>query len=69
MKGILQFYNLEKQIKINEVKSDFFKNEYFVKRPNSERLINKKLNNLSLNIMRDWKICLREYLESEYSNI
>ena len=42
------------------------KTKYFVKRPLSERLINKKLNNTNLNIMRNWKICLNEYLENDF---
>jgi dTDP-4-dehydrorhamnose reductase len=66
---ILKFFNLEEKIKINQVNSDFFKNQYHAKRPVSERLINKKLDILSLNIMRNWKICLNEYLEKEYKNI
>lgn len=63
---ILKFYKLEQKITINEVTSDFFKTKYFVKRPLSERLINKKLNNMNLNIMRNWKICLNEYLENDF---
>ncbi len=68
-KEILKYFNLDNKIIINEVESSFFKNEFFVNRPLSERLINKKLNDLSLNIMRDWKLCLKEYLNEEYSNI
>ena len=67
-KEILKFYRLDNKIKINKVNSNFFNNEYFVKRPNSERLINKKLNEMSMNIMRDWKICLNEYLKDNYKN-
>ena len=33
-----------------------------MKRPKSERLINKKLDLRGLNIMRDWKEALVEYL-------
>ena len=65
---ILKFFKLEEKVKIIEVSSDFFKKEYFVNRPDSERLINFKLNSRSLNIMRDWKICLHEYLAKEYSD-
>ena len=50
---IVNYFNLKNKIKINKVESNFFKNEYFVTRPLSERLINKKLNDLSLNLMRD----------------
>lgn len=55
--------NLKKSdIKINKVKSDFFKKEYFAKRPRSEKLVPFKLKKMKLYTMRDWKICLKEYL-------
>ena len=66
---ILNFFNLQKLIKIKKVNSEYFSKEYFATRPISERLINSKLNSLSLNIMRNWKVCLREYLTKEYSQL
>ena len=66
-KEIVKFFKLEDKITIKEVSSNFFKEQYFVNRPKSERLINFKLNLRSLNIMRDWKTCLHEYLNKEYS--
>lgn len=65
-KAIIKFLNLEKDIAINRVKSDYFQKEYFAIRPPSERLINKKLNSLNLNIMRDWRICLEEYIKKKF---
>ena len=53
-------------IKITPVSSDYWKEEYFADRPPSERLIDKKLNLRGVNIMRDWKICLKEYVEEYY---
>ncbi len=55
------------EIKINEVSSDYFRREYFAPRPASERLINARLNQEGLEVMRDWKISLREYLIECYS--
>lgn len=55
--------NLEKDIQVIPVSSDFFAKEYFAERPTSERLINRRLNEEGLNRMRDWKTCLKEYLE------
>jgi dTDP-4-dehydrorhamnose reductase len=52
-------------IKIIPVDSSYFK-EYFAPRPACERLINKNLNSLGLNIMRDWQVALREYIEIYY---
>jgi dTDP-4-dehydrorhamnose reductase len=66
-KELLKSLNKETEIKITEVNSEYFSNEYFAKRPPCERLINRKLNIRNLNIMRDWKIALKEYLDDHYS--
>ena len=65
-KEILKIMNISDKINLNEVDSSFFQKEYFSQRPRSERLINKKLNLRNLNIMRDWKICLHEYLNLRF---
>ena len=65
-KELVTLLGLSNSIKINEVSSDFFKKEYFAARPDSERLINKKLQLRNMNIMRDWKIALKEYLDNYY---
>jgi len=65
---LIKILSKEKEIKITEVSSDYFKKEYFAERPPCERLINKKLELRNLNIMRDWKIALKEYLENYYKN-
>ena len=63
---MIKILKLEKNISIVPVGSDYFKDVYFAERPPCERLINKKLNLRGLNIMRDWKIALREYIEDYY---
>lgn len=55
-------------IKVKPVSSEFFAQEYFAARPPSERLITKKLDLRDLNIMRDWRICLEEYLKDYYGD-
>jgi dTDP-4-dehydrorhamnose reductase len=60
---ILKILNLENKIKLAEVNSDFFKEEYFAPRPHLEKLLMLKLNLRGLNKMRNWKLCLREYLK------
>ena len=50
---------------INKVDSDYYSEEYFAPRPYSEKLINDKLNKLDRKYMREWKVCLHEYL-NEY---
>lgn len=67
-KELLAILNLENDIKIIPVGSDYFKKEYFAARPASERLINKKLNLRRISKMKDWKIALREYLDKYYSD-
>lgn len=54
----------EKNITVNPVSSSFFSKDYFAPRPPSERLINKRLNILNLNIMRNWKVALHEYVRN-----
>ena len=68
VREILNILGIEDEIKVTEVSSDYFKNEYFAERPASERLINQKLNMRNLNIMRNWKDGLKEYLNNEYHN-
>ena len=65
---IVKQLHLNDEITIEVVDSNYFKCDYFAPRPDSERLINKKLNLRNLNIMRDWKVCLSEYLNEYYSD-
>ena len=57
---------LDNKIKIISVSSDYWKAEYSAPRPPNERLINKKLDLRGLNVMRDWRVCLKEYVEKYY---
>jgi len=63
---IVKLCGLENEIIINSVSSEHFKKEYFAERPPCERLINRKLNLRNLNVMRDWRIALKEYLQEYY---
>jgi len=62
--AINEYLNLG--LTIHKVNSDYFKTEYFAPRPYSEKLINKSLNDLGRNYMRNWKICLHEYLDEYF---
>jgi len=64
---LVKLLSLDDDIIITEVNSDYFSKEYFADRPDCERLINKRLDDLGLNIMRDWKVSLKEYLIGYYS--
>lgn len=63
---IVKILGLESRVKVQAVASDYFSKEYFADRPACERLVNRKLNIRNLNIMRDWKVALREYLKEYY---
>ncbi len=65
---LIKVLNLEDKISINVVNSDFFKEEYFALRPPNERLINRKLNIRGVNLMRDWKVALKEYITNYYQD-
>jgi len=64
---LIALMGLNDSVAITEVSSDYFAEEYFAERPKCERLINRRLNDMSLNIMRDWKVGLQDYLQDYYS--
>jgi dTDP-4-dehydrorhamnose reductase len=63
---LLNILNIQGSIKIKEVDSLYFKQEYFAERPDSERLVNRKLDLRYLNIMRDWRLTLKDYISDYY---
>jgi dTDP-4-dehydrorhamnose reductase len=65
---LVKVLNISDKIKITPVQSDYWKEEYFADRPPSERLINKKLELRRSSVMRDWRICLKEYVENYYES-
>ena len=66
---LLKFLNKSSEINIEVVNSDYFSNEYFAPRPSCERLLNRKLNLRNLNLMRNWEVCLKEYIDTSFKNI
>ena len=65
---MLKILAIEDQIKITQVESEFFGDTYFAERPASERLLTKKLDIRNVNVMRDWKVCLEEYITDYYED-
>lgn len=66
-KELLGILRLSGKVQLSAVPSSFFAKEYFAARPDSERLINRKLRSRKIDVMRDWKVALRAYLESYYA--
>ncbi len=65
---LIRVLGLSERVRINEVTSEFFSKQFFAPRPDSERLINRKLALRNLNHMRDWRVALAEYVNAEYKD-
>lgn len=65
---MVRLMGLADKVDIKEVDSSFFAKEYFAQRPDSERLINRKLTLRGANVMRDWHVGLEDYLNDYYQN-
>jgi dTDP-4-dehydrorhamnose reductase len=63
---LVSLMGLKDSISVKEVTSEYFSKEYFAERPECERLINRRLDDLGLNIMRDWRVALKEYISDYY---
>jgi dTDP-4-dehydrorhamnose reductase len=64
---MIELLGLKEKVQVHPVGSDYFNKEYFAERPPCERLINQKLNIRNVNIMRDWRVALKEYLNNYYA--
>jgi dTDP-4-dehydrorhamnose reductase len=64
---MIELLGLKEKVQVHPVSSDYFNKEYFAERPPCERLINQKLNIRNVNIMRDWRVALKEYLNNYYA--
>ncbi len=67
-KELISLLEMSDKVKLTEVSSDYFKDVYFAQRPPCERLVNKKLELRNLNVMRDWKVALADYIELYYKD-
>jgi dTDP-4-dehydrorhamnose reductase len=65
---LLKILRLSNKVKLTSVSSDYFKDTYFAERPPCERLVNRKLIIRNINLMRDWKIALKEYIDTYYND-
>lgn len=65
---LVDVLGLADTVRVQVVDSGFFKDEYFAPRPDSERLVNRKLALRNMNRMRDWRVALKEYVDSAYAH-
>jgi dTDP-4-dehydrorhamnose reductase len=65
---LVNLLGFKDEIKITSVDSEYFKDVYYAERPPSERLLTKKLDLRGVNKMRDWRISLKEYIETYYTD-
>ena len=68
-KEVLTLLNKTNEIKLIEVDSSFFSQEYFAPRPANEQLINRKLDLRKMNLMRDWKVALKDYIKDYFDHL
>jgi len=60
---LVKILGLTDEVRFHEVTSDYFKDTFYAPRPPSERLINKKLDLRNINVMQDWRVALKEYID------
>ncbi len=65
---LVNILGIDDTVKVNAVGSDYFSKEYFAPRPPSERLVNYKLGLRGLNLMRDWRVALKDYVSDYFVN-
>jgi dTDP-4-dehydrorhamnose reductase len=66
---LVEQLGLADRIEVKAVASDFFAKDYFAPRPPCERLVNYKLDLRGMNLMRDWRVSLAEYLRDYYAGV
>jgi len=65
---LVELLGKTEEIKVTPVSSEHFAKEYFAKRPPSEQLVARKLRLRKLYLMREWDVCLAEYLRDYYQD-
>jgi dTDP-4-dehydrorhamnose reductase len=56
-------------VEVKPVDSSYFEKRFFAPRPRSEMLFNQGLERLNINLMRDWRVALREYINRDYAHV
>ncbi len=65
-RALVEELGLAEKVAVRPVSSDHFAKTYFAPRPDSERLINRRLALRGLDVMRPWREALVDYLKTDY---
>jgi dTDP-4-dehydrorhamnose reductase len=65
---LVQLLKLQNKVQVTSVSSEHFAQEYFAPRPASERLVNYKLKLRNMDLMRYWRLALRDYVRDYFSD-
>lgn len=65
---MLRILKLDNSVKVTPVASSHFSKEFFAPRPDNERLVNYKLTLRGVNMMRDWKEALQDYIAADWQD-
>ncbi len=69
-KEIVRLCGYADSVEMVEVDSSFFEERFFfVRRPRSEMMFNQGLEDLGINLMRQWDVALKEYLARDYAHL
>lgn len=60
---LLECLEVARDVKLREVESSFFAESYFATRPRSEQLVNTELKRIAPHLTREWRVCLKEYID------
>jgi dTDP-4-dehydrorhamnose reductase len=64
---LIQILKLQDKVQVKPVTSEHFAKEYFAPRPACERLVNYKLKLRNMDLMRDWRIALQDYVRDYFA--
>jgi dTDP-4-dehydrorhamnose reductase len=65
---LVKLLKLQEKVQVKPVTSEYFARDYFAPRPASERLVNYKLKLRNMDLMRDWRVALNEYVIDYFSD-
>lgn len=65
---LVRLLKLENTVRVAPVSSEYFAKEYFAPRPACERLVNYKLKLRGMDLMRDWRLALHDYVRDYFAD-